>query len=117
MVNSVMRIFVSLPFRSRTTMDIENEMNVMRLAVSRKYKDKWVNLIPTLFKSDPPEDCVNGSLWYLGKSLEKMSQADLVVFSKDYKGNRGCEIEHICAEQYGFPILELTEEDYGRHRI
>ena len=40
-------------------------------------------------------------LWYLGKSLELLSTADIAYFAKGWEEARGCRIEHECAEEYG----------------
>ena len=47
-------------------------------------------------------------IWYLGKSLEIMSEADMVFFVNDYKEFRGCRIERIVADNYGKLCVELN---------
>lgn len=39
-------------------------------------------------------------LWFLGKSIELLSTADLVYFAKGWETARGCIIEHSCAVAY-----------------
>ena len=65
-----------------------------------------VEVIDSFFK-DAPVDAK--PLWYLGKSLELLSTADVVYFAKDWEKYRGCRIENTCAIEYG---IELVIEDY-----
>lgn len=51
-------------------------------------------------------------LWLLGRSLLIMSQADLVVFTKDWEQYRGCRIERECAREYGYLCKYLDDSCY-----
>ena len=46
-------------------------------------------------------------MWYLGKSLEYLADADLAVFALDWPSARGCRIEHEAAVQYGIATMEV----------
>lgn len=52
---------------------------------------------------EPSED--HNSLWYLGKSIELLSEADLVVFDTGWYNSRGCLIEFKCCNLYGIKML------------
>ena len=43
----------------------------------------------------------------LGKSLELMSFADVVVFAPNWRDAKGCRIQHEMAREYGMPLIEL----------
>lgn len=58
-------------------------------------------------KEEPPEDS-NVRLWFLGKTIEMLAQADLVVFAEDWPKARGCRIEHECAKIYHIPMVTIT---------
>lgn len=45
-------------------------------------------------------------LWFLGKSLELLAQADVVYFAPGWADARGCRIEHLCAVEYGIDRIE-----------
>lgn len=45
-------------------------------------------------------------LWYLGKSLELLSTADIAYFAKGWEEARGCRIERECAEEYGITVID-----------
>ena len=110
-----LRIFISIPFTDRTEDDILKEFELIRHITSKKIPGRWVRAIASFINYDPPEGVTVSPLWYLGKSIELMASADLVVFSKDWKSARGCQAEHFCAEKYGMNIMELTDEDYNRN--
>lgn len=44
-------------------------------------------------------------LWYLGKSVELLSNADLAVFDTEWYKSRGCKIEFQCCVEYGIKVL------------
>lgn len=52
----------------------------------------------------PPPENANDRLWYLGKSIEKMSEADCFIgIFDDQKAYDGCIIENHVAKLYGVP--------------
>lgn len=62
-----------------------------------------VEVIDSFFRSAP----VGAKpLWFLGKSLELLSDADIAYFAKDWQKARGCKIEHECAVEYGIPRID-----------
>ena len=105
-------VFISTPFGEKTYDQIQREFLRVRRIVANKINNKWIRVIPSYILLDPPEPCTCDGLWYLGKSIEKLAKADLVVFTPEWDKARGCIIEHRCAELYKLPIMELTKEDY-----
>ena len=71
-------------------------------------KDTNIELIDSFFK-DAPHDVK--PLWFLGKSFELLSTADIVYFGGDWKNKRGCKLEYEAAKQYLLPegVLIITE--------
>ncbi len=66
-------------------------------------------VINTFFKNDfDDHDFTKGTpgVYFLAKSIEKMTVCDLVYFCKGWKDARGCRIEHEVAKEYGIPIIE-----------
>lgn len=62
-----------------------------------------VKVIDSFFRSAP----VGAKpLWFLGKSLELLADADIAYFAKDWQKARDCKIEHECAVEYGIPRIE-----------
>ena len=50
-------------------------------------------------------DRKNAPLFYLGKSIEKMSLCDTVYFCDGWRNARGCQVEHFAAKSYGLNVL------------
>lgn len=98
------KVFISQPMNGRTYLEIEQE----RQYIIKKVKKYLANFeIISTFIKDAPHDAK--PLWFLGKSLELLSDADLVVFAKDWEDDKGCRIEHECAAQYGIKIAYIYE--------
>ena len=96
------KIFISQPMQNKTNEEIEKE----RKEIIEKAENYFgeIEVIDSFFK-DAPHDAK--PLWFLGKSLELLSSADVVVFGKYWELARGCKIEHECAIQYGIKIAYL----------
>ena len=62
-----------------------------------------VEVIDSFFET-VPENVT--PLWYLAKSLELLSTADVAYFAEGWQEARGCKIEHECAVQYGIDRIE-----------
>jgi len=63
-----------------------------------------ITIIDSFIEENAPDD-VNSGLWYLGKSLELLAGADIVVFAKGWRKTRGCWIEFKCANEYGIDYI------------
>lgn len=100
-----MKIFISQPMNGRSNEAIEAER---RDAIERAEKamGQPVEEVKSFFKGEP-----GTPLGMLGRSLELMSEADVVVFCPGWSKARGCRIEHDCALQYDMTILELWPQD------
>ena len=96
------KIFISQPMKDKTNQEIEQERKKIIEKVE-KYFGK-VEVIDSFFK-DAPHDAK--PLWFLGKSLELLSNADVIVLGKDWENAKGCRIEHECAIQYGIKIVYI----------
>lgn len=97
-----MKLFISQPMRGKTNEEILAERERAIEKVKSQVGEK-VEVIDSFFQSAP----VNAKpLWFLGKSLELMSDADVVYFVKGWEDFRGCKIENICAREYGIEVIE-----------
>lgn len=99
------RLFISQPMRGKTNEEILAVREKAIESAERNLGEK-VEVIDSFFK-DAPVDA--NPLWYLAKSLELLSTADVAYFAKDWEKYRGCRIENTCAIEYG---IELVFEDY-----
>ena len=66
------KLFISCPMRARTAEQIHATMDQMH-KIAEAIFDEELEVIPTYFEGTPPEKA-NDRLWYLGKSIEKMSR-------------------------------------------
>lgn len=95
------KLFISQPMKDRSDEEILNERNDIINKVKASLKED-VTAVDSFIKEAPAE---NNPLWFLGKSLEFMAEADIVVFAKDWESARGCRVEHYAATEYKKEIL------------
>lgn len=98
------RVFISQPMAGKSREEILSERDRL-LAEAEKTSGELLVLIDS-YLGDAAANSGKPLLW-LSKSLEIMSGADLVVFAPGWEEARGCAIEHRCAQEYGYDILEL----------
>ena len=99
------KLFISQPMRGKTNEEIL-AVRAKAIASAERNLGEQVEVIDSFFR-DAPADA--NPLWYLGKSIELMADADVVYFASDWENYRGCRIENECAIEYG---IELVIEDY-----
>lgn len=96
------KLFISQPMNGKSDEQILKE----REEAVREAKivcGEEVELIDSFFQSAPADA---RPLWFLGKSLELLSTADVAYFAPGWKDTRGCKIEHLCAVEYGIDRIE-----------
>lgn len=97
-----MKIFISQPMKGLSEKEIKSN------------REKAIKKIKSLYGDDAEiiDSFIDGegnSLWFLGKSIELLSTADVAYFLKGWNTARGCRIEYMCADNYG--IGAYFEED------
>lgn len=101
------RLFISQPMKGKTNEEILATRE-KAIASAEKELGEKVEVIDSFFKGAPVEA---NPLWYLAKSLELLSSADVAYFAKGWEEARGCRIENTCAIEYG---INLVIEDYTK---
>lgn len=96
------KLFISQPMNGKSDEEIKKERQDALLKAVSTYGEE-VELIDSFFESAPHDA---KPLWFLGKSLELLSTADIVYFASGWESARGCKIEHECAVAYGLNIIE-----------
>lgn len=96
------KLFISQPMRGKTDEEILSVRAKAIESAERTLCEK-VEVLETFFQ-DAPEDAK--PLWYLAKSIEMLSTADVAYFTKDWEQYRGCRIENACAIEYGILTIE-----------
>lgn len=100
-------VFISQPMRGLTSDEIKAnrfaEIKDIKKFILNKYGEE-VNIIDSSFEDAPQTKLP--ALWWLGQSICKLSEADIVYCLKGYENARGCRIEALCAKEYGIEIVE-----------
>lgn len=96
------KLFISQPMRGKTNEEI---LAVREKAIKSAERNigEPVEVIDSFFENAPHEA---KPLWFLGKSLELLSTADVAYFAKGWENARGCRIENQCAIEYGITVIE-----------
>lgn len=98
-----MKIFISQPMKGKSNEEIKKQRELL-IAKAKEQFGEDAEIIDSFFEDAPVEA---RPLWYLGKSLELLSTADVAVFAPDWEQARGCRIENTCAIEYGITVMEV----------
>lgn len=101
------KLFISQPMKDKTNEEILATRE-KAIESAKKHIGEDVEVIDSFFK-DAPHDAK--PLWFLGKSLELLSTADIAYFANGWEDARGCRVEHTCAVEYG---IDTIIEDYKK---
>nr|DAT47401.1 MAG TPA: protein of unknown function (DUF1937) [Caudoviricetes sp.] len=99
------KLFISQPMKDKTDEQILAERK-KAIEAAEEIVGEDVEVIDSFFQSAPADA---RPLWFLGKSLELLSTADIAYFAPGWSEYRGCKIEHECAVQYGIDRIESEE--------
>ena len=103
------KLFISQPMRGLTDIEILK----VRLEIknrAEKIIGESVELINSFIEDCPGENIKSLPAWYLGKSIQFLSQADIVYFGGDWRNARGCKIEYEIANAYGIKVIKEEEK-------
>lgn len=96
------KLFISQPMKGKTDEEILEERK-QAINIAQDIVGEPVEVIESFFQSAPAEA---RPLWFLAKSLELLSIADVAYFAPGWEDARGCKLEHECAVQYGIDRIE-----------
>lgn len=88
--------------KGKTNEEIKAERKRLIGKVRAIYGDD-IEIIDSFFENAPVDA---RPLWFLGKSLELLSTADVAAFARGWQDARGCRIENTCAIEYGIEVVE-----------
>lgn len=94
----MLKVFVSLPMNGRSDLVIKQKMEYLFRLVQERYPEKEFEMIDSFTKDPAIQE--KGRVSMLGHSIQLMADADIVIFSKDYRLARGCRIEEQVAIEY-----------------
>lgn len=103
-----MKAMISQPMAGKT----DAEITATREKAIRYLEGKGYKVVDSYFKDEfaEPTENVNKGIYFLAKSLEKMSECTAVYFCRGAHAARGCRIEHAVAEAYGLMCIDELEE-------
>lgn len=96
------KLFISQPMNGKTDEEIKR-MREQAIKYAETLMGEKLEPIESFFERAPVDA---KPLWFLGKSIQLLSQADVVYFVKGWNKARGCKIEHQCAVKYGIRRIE-----------
>lgn len=100
------KIFISQPMRDKTDEQIKSIREAVVKYVSNKYDDD-VEIIDSFFEGAPHDA---KPLWFLGKSFELLSTADLAVFVDNWNEYRGCVMENEACKKYDIEFITVDSK-------
>lgn len=105
------KVFISMPMHGSSLADIrKKQLKIFGMLNPEKYE-----LIETAVVVDPDlEKTMTENeirIWCLGRSIQKMTFADLVIMAPGWSEANGCCVEREVAWRYGKKILNL-DDDY-----
>lgn len=109
--SNMKKVFISIPMNNKSDDQIHSEMNAAKDRLSKIFTDKFEVLDSFI------NETYDSPLMYIAKSIEILSKADVAYFVKGWQSARGCNIERLCCEEYGIPIIEDTPiVEYNRNK-
>lgn len=117
------KLFISCPMKGRTEENIRKSMEKMHRIAEIVFEQE-LEVIPSYIEDKPPQDAQT-AIWYLGKSIQMMAQADYYI-GIDYSDFfHGCTVENEVANLYGvcrtfvkanelMPDLREVEREYWK---
>lgn len=95
------KIYISQPMRGRSTDAIIAERKALVSDAAVALQTDEVEVLDTYlngYTNKPP-------LRLLALALEKMADADAVIFAPGWRDARGCRVEHLAASECGISII------------
>ena len=91
--------------KGRTEENIKKSIEKMK-KIAEAYEGEELELIDTWIPDEAPE-CKNRGLWYLGESIKKMADADVLISAGAHSGYNGVTQELHVALTYGVKVYSV----------
>ena len=101
----IKKLFISQPMRGLTDEEILKAREEIK-SIAEKTIGEPIELINSFIEDYPGENNKSIPVWYLGKSIQFLSQADIAYFGGDWRNARGCRIEYEIANAYGIKVIK-----------
>lgn len=99
----MVKVFISQPMVDKTDEQIKEERCRAVNRIKAEFHDDNIEIIDSFFEGAPHNAA---PLWFLGKSIQLLSKADLAYFVGDWAKYRGCKAEHYLVKEYGIKTME-----------
>ena len=99
------KLFISQPMKGLTDEEILKVREEIKNRAEKTIGEP-LELINSFFEDYPGEIIKSIPVWYLGKSIQLLSQADIAYFGGDWRNARGCKIEYEIANAYGIKVIK-----------
>ena len=99
------KLLISQPMRDLTDEEILKVREEIKNRAEKTIGEP-LELINSFIEDYPGEINKSIPVWYLGKSIQFLSQADIVYFGGDWRIARGCKIEYEIANAYGIKVIK-----------
>lgn len=100
------KVFVSQPMRDKAKIEILLERQ-KALDLISEYIGKQVVCCESYFADANPKTTKHTPLWWLGKSIQVLGEADIMVCTEGFADYRGCLTELFVAQHYGIPAYVI----------
>lgn len=108
------KLFISQPMKGKSDEEILRERE-QAIDSAQRCLGEPMEVIDSFFQGAPAGA---KPLWFLGKSLELLSDADIAYFAKGWRDARGCRLEHDAAKAYGITAICVEQEaQHGKQGI
>ena len=91
----MLKIFISQPMGGRPWCDVLKERDDLISIANELFGDEAI-VLDTMFEPDKGHPLI-----YLGMSIEKLAEADVILAAPGWRKSRGCRIEIEAALAYG----------------
>lgn len=100
------KLFISQPMRNKTNEEILKERE-LAIQKAKEQLGEDVEVIDSFFQDrEEPANVKRSGVYWLGRSLELLSTADVAYFAPGWEEARGCIIEHEVAKEYSIDRIE-----------
>lgn len=98
------KLFISQPMNGLTDEEILKAREIAKMCAEISLGES-LELIDSFIEDYPDESVKNTPVWFLGKSIQLLSEADVVYFAEGWRNARGCKLEFAIASTYDIKII------------
>lgn len=105
------KLFISVPMKGRTDEAIRKSITCMKQVAELMFGEELEVL--DSYKEAAQIGSARISIWYLGESIELLSQTDYFIGVCNNIGYKGCRIESEIANSYDIPSKHIDINDFA----